>query len=295
MAVGKSTLVKKLKTTHLSIYEDSMKNSLLPHWYGGSFTPYFWESLCVRMYLEKETTAILNAIKEEAILGIVFDRSTIDCFNFAVSLYILYYHTCKKHHPTMMTTIQEIFAMIEANRKFWVNLNQYEMVYCEMSNRYSWRNLFTRNRPSERYVEHINWNPSYIFKSPGDYDLFCNMYAYSSMLLAHFLQKYFTDSIFAIVSPISTIKKQEFLYYRTSENPKMDLLRSEMHYSKNASFKMNSTLPAMVNISQFIMQTCSPDVLNNIIPFHLNDIFKDGIYIEQENIVDWLHQKCTFL
>lgn len=271
MGAGKTTFVNKIQTPDFITCFDMSTNSLLEFWYKGQFNTYTWEGLCVRSYSNKETNALVKMIKNPFLKGIMFDRSSIDCLCFVVSLELTKYYFSTTINGDMLTAIENVFGQVEHSMNYLSTINhEGEMVYMEMSNRSCYKNVNTRARQTEQHVETDDWNPSWIFADEESYNVFSNTYSYTSLLLYNLLHKYFNRCVMAIANN----DNNEFSFYDSADNPGMCMINKKFDLNDDTSFYLNNHNSAMVNISNFMGMLCDYRILTSLIPFHSHPMFE---------------------
>lgn len=294
MAVGKSTLIEKIKD------EDILKsidvhgedaNNLLKNWYRGKYHPFVWESLCVRWYMDKETNALFNIIEDPSKKGIVFDRSSVDCMNFCVALCVSKFYVLEQAQSTDLSQsfslFASCFAMISSSVGFMRRLNVGKMVYVELTNKYSLHNLTKRNRSAEKYHETDEWNPSFIFCDEDAYELFSSVYGYTSLVVGNLFREQYDDLVVGTNSS-DNISKQTFKFLKKSENIALDLYKTPIKLSDEVDFQLDSSVNELTNLFKFITLLYNQSVLVKLKPFYKHEIFDGKICGDSDYISDWL-------
>lgn len=280
MAVGKTTLLLKFNDTSVQrCFDEDGTDPMLTSWYHGKFSTYFWEGYCVRKYLAKETSALRDLLMKPAISSLVFDRSSIDCFCFVIALYFCKFFDTNRIDGDFMPCIQLVLNTIIHSMKYMSTVNAGKMIYIEMANRHSYKNLKKRNRPAEQYYfenDDDEWNPSWIFSDSAIYDKFNDLYGYASLILANILSCNMDEVIFITNRSNDSVEDQKFNTYKASENPQMNLWRNELKINPYTSFILDKNLSPIENISAFLILMTDENTIASLYPFATHPIFKNG-------------------
>lgn len=290
MGAGKTSYVKKIKNDDYIKIFDMSSNPRLKDWYKGKYSTYLWEGMCVRWYMEKESKALMTLIENPQLKGVIFDRSTIDCFCFTMAINLTKFYLVDSIDDEVLTSLSNVYSLIDKSVQFIRNVNEGEMYYLEFGSKNSFDNVKTRGRKIEtRYEgEDEDWNPSWIYTDRETYDVFCNCYSYSSILIFNLLKKYFDEAIFGVCSNDDF----KFKIFKATDNGGIFMNHFQlsrkcggfgMIHSRDEFFNFNEMDPPLVNIGNFLKKMTNYQILATLIPFHSHPVFKtcDDDYLKK--------------